>query len=174
MNRRGLTPIVGFVILVGIVAIGAMSLFVAGMALAEATKASAEQQQLERSLTQFAETADELATGESNDRSFVIEGSQGDAISLDEDAGNVRIVLEHNGTREIMDENLGALVYERNDGTTAAYQGGGVWQADDGGASMVRAPDFQYRAENRDGATLTFPLVRLQGGAGGDAGSMDR
>lgn len=163
MNRRGLTPIVGFVILVGIAAIGAMSLFVAGLALADATQSDAEQQQVERSMSQFAETAGELAVGESNDRKFTIEGSQSASAALDEDAGRIRIVLEDDGTREIMNNSLGALRYERDDGTEAAYQGGGVWRKDESGASMIRPPEFHYRSDTDDGATLTFPLVRLDG-----------
>lgn len=163
MNRRGLSPVVGFILLVGITAIAAMSLFVVGLSLADATKSAAEEQQLERSMSQFAATADELATGESNDRTFSIQGSQGDHVSLDEEAGHVRVVLEYNGTQEIIDEDLGAMVYERPDGTQVAYQGGGVWRDDEGGATMVRAPEFHYRADRSEEATLTFPLVRMQG-----------
>lgn len=169
MDRRGVTPVVGFVILVGIAAIGAMSLFVAGLALADATQSDAEQQQVERSLAQFAETADELATSESQDRTFTIDGADGGAVSLDEDAGHIRIVLDNGSdTRNITDTDLGALKYERDDGTIAAYQGGGVWRSEDSGATMIRPPDFHYRAERQDGATLTFPLVRLSGETGGD------
>lgn len=171
MSDRGLTPLVGFILLVGITAVGAMSLFVVGMSLADATQSSAQQEQVEQSMAQFAETADELAVGESNEGSFTIDGQQGDDVTLDEDAGNIRIELEHNGTQEIMDENIGALVYEGDDGTKTAYQGGGVWRKDSG-TSMVKAPEFQYRADEASGATLTFPLIRLQGQTGGD-GSID-
>lgn len=48
--------------------------------------------------------------------------------------------------------------YENGD-TTLAYQGGGVWRAQEGGGSvMVSSPEFHYRS-----MTLTLPVIRLSG-----------
>jgi hypothetical protein len=131
-------------------------------------------------MTQFDARAAQVALGDSDSQTISL-GGQGGSYSIEEDVGRVRLLHENwngtdcdcgtfsgsdtedNGNTFILyDQTLGALVYESGD-TTVAHQGGGVWRKDDdGNARPVSSPEFHYRD-----ATLTFPLVRVEGSGGG-------
>lgn len=163
MNRRGVTPVVGFVILVGIAAIGAMSLFVAGLALADATQSDAEQQQLKGSMTEFADSASEIAAGENDFAEYKITGADHATASIDEDAGHIKMWVETgSGTADLLNDSLGAYEYETADGQQVTFQGGGVWSgASDGNSNMIRPPEFEYR--NDPDPTLTYKHMKVTG-----------
>lgn len=165
MQRRGLTPIVGFVILVGIVAIGAMSLFVAGMALADAAQSDAEQQQAERSIGTLSQSVNQMAAGEFDSSEFAISGSEDASTYVDENTGYIEMWVENSSGKEyLLREDLGAYVYETDEGDQVAMQGGGVWKRNsEGQAVMVQPPEFQYRNEGEP--TLTYNHYRIMGDA---------
>jgi len=161
MDERGLSPVIGFLILVGITAIAAVSIFVAGATLTDSVQSTAEEEQVQRSMSAFAATADEIAIGESEMGRYAIEGvSEGDQV-IDPDAGHIRLWIE-NGTDTdvLLDESLGEMRYETSSGTIFAYQGGGVWRADgEGNSRMIHGPSFHYRSDNDP--TVTFRHVTL-------------
>lgn len=163
MERRGLTPIVGFVLLMGIVAVGAMSLFVAGMALAEATQSSAEQEQAENSMAQFASTASDVAVGEISTGEFELRGADDGTTRVDPEAGHIKMWIDtENGSETLLNDSLGVYTYENADGEKVAFQGGGVWGSDaDGTSYFVNSPGFEYR--NNPDPTLTYNHMKVVG-----------
>lgn len=163
MDRRGLTPLAGFVLLVGIVAIGAMSLFVAGMALADATQSAAERDHAERSMAQLSSSVDQMAAGELDTSEFAISGGKDASTYVDEDAGHIEMWVENSSGKEyLLRDDLGAYVYETDDGERVAMQGGGVWKRNaEGPSTVVEPPEFQYR--NEDEPTLTYNHYRVTG-----------
>ncbi|AGN02966.1 hypothetical protein L593_15160 [Salinarchaeum sp. Harcht-Bsk1] len=164
MNSRGLTPIIGLVLLLGITAIASMGLFVVGVSLADTTQSSAEHEQAEQSMAQLAESGNGIAAGESRRSSFSIEGSTEGQLRADSSLGTINITVTNRSTNTqllSMERSFGAVIYEASDGTEIAYQGGGVWRQDpDGGSSLVRSPEFHYR-EDPD-PTITFPVVLVR------------
>lgn len=163
MDQRGVSPVVGMVLLVGLTAIVAVGMLVVGTSVTDSTAGAAEIQQIETSMEAFAETGDRVSDGATDDATFSITGSEDGTASVDPDAGRVVIVQDREGEppEVLYDESLGVYRYQ-HDGTEFAYQGGGVFRldAEEGGVpQVVDAPAFQYRSG--DTPTLTFPIQRV-------------
>lgn len=178
MTGRGLSPVIGLVVLVGVVAISSVGLLVVGASLTESSQGQAEIEQTEQSFDEFADTVNQLVNGEIENDEFDIFTGEDARTYVDDDAGHVSldlVVNESTGDVEtIVDEPLGAYVAEVEDGPQFAYQGGAVWrQEDDGHVGAVDRPSLQFRAD--PDPTLTFPYVQVRDGgldATGDAGTL--
>jgi hypothetical protein len=153
LTERAQSEVLGTVLLLGLtVAVVGATVALGGAALDDSQR-TADLQRVEGAMTQMDSKASLVAHGGSPSQRVAL-GTDGGGLSVDHDAG--RMIIAENGTGdEIVNESLGALVYER-DGTRIAYQGGGVWRADRGGSQMISAPEFHYRDE-----TLTVPLVTI-------------
>ena len=164
MDRRAVSPVIGLVLLLGITAIASMGLFLAGMTLAESTQSSAVDEQAEQSMAQLAESADQLAAGEAASAEFSIRGASSAQVRGVPDAGQINVTVTNRSSGNqifSVEEPLGAVIYERDDGTEIAYQGGGVWRRSPNGYSqLVRAPEFHYR--ERPDPTITFPVTLVR------------
>jgi len=109
----------------------------------------------ENALTQLDSQASLVALGSSDVHEVSLSSSTSSQYRV-VDSGY--ITVEANGST-IISEQLGAVLYEDDSGTTVAYQGGGVWRADgDNSSVMVSPPELHYREE-----TLTLPLVTVDG-----------
>lgn len=162
-DRSGQSNTLAVVLLLGITLTGTGVIVTFGAAAVGDTQAAADLGQAEQAMTQLDSRASLVAHGSSDvQRTRVGTNGQG-SIGLDESAGRmkVEIVNESTGAVEdvVLDEAMGAVVYERA-GTTVAYQGGGVWRGGEDGSVMVSPPEFNYR-----GGTLTLPLVLVRGQA---------
>lgn len=158
-SNRGLSSVVGVVLLLGITIIGTgVVVGLGSQAFADAER-GATVSQAGHSLTQFDSKAAIVALGESSSQRVDL-GPSGDGdFVTDGDAGWLRIV-HHNATGSGNDEtvynaSLGSVSY-RNDDTVIGYQGGGVWERRGNGSVMRSPPEFNYR-----GATLTLPVMRV-------------
>lgn len=164
-DGRSQSTVLGVALLLGITLAGAATVIVVGTTTLDDTSAQSKIARAEQSMTVFdAETA-QVALGESSSRSVSF-GQGGGDIRADPNAGHITIThFDHDGSgtdQVLYEADLGAVVFG-NDGTTIAYQGGGVWRRDsNGGASMVSPPEFHYRQ-----ATLTLPVVRVVNDASG-------
>ena len=167
---RAQSEVIGVVLLLGltITAVG-VTVALGSTALGD-VQSSADVQRIEGAMTQVDSKASLVAHGGSTSQRVRLDPSRNADVRVDGDAGAMRIEVEaknETGGVETVTKNvtLGAIVYER--GTErVAYQGGGVWRANDDGSWMVSPPEFHYR-----GDTLTLPLVTIDGVDGrlGDA-----
>ena len=179
-GRAQSSPI-GVVLLLGLTLTAAVGIVVVGGDAIQSTQSRSEVGQAEQAMTQFDARAAQVALGDSNSQTVSL-GGQGGSYTVAEDVGRVKLLHEDwNGTdcdsceeyasfsnttddgntTILYDRTLGALVYESGD-ATVAYQGGGVWRkGDEGTARPVSSPEFHYRD-----ATLTFPLVSVDGSGG--------
>lgn len=128
------------------------------------TQETLSEDRAENALTQFDSKAALVALGESDshDASFGTGTADQGNLAIDETAGWLNVTITNQTTgRVVLYDNitLGALVYEGQN-TNLAYQGGGVWTADQSGGGMVSPPEFHYRE-----ATLTLPTVTVEGDA---------
>ena len=167
MSDRGVSSPVGVVLLLGITVMAVTTLFIAGGAVLSDTRADAERSQTENAMAQFSSKASLVGLGESGDQRFAMGRLSEGEMSVDPDAGNVTLFFEPDdggGRTELNSTSLGAVVY-RAGGREIAYQGGGVWEKQDGWSRMVSPPEYHYRLE-----TLTFPIMTVDGGgrASGD------
>lgn len=166
---RGQSSVIGVVLVLGMVLVGASVVVTLGAAALDDTRTHSELQRAEHSLTLFNSRASMVALGDSPSQTVSF-GQDGGSFETTTEKSWLRIRhvnYTNSGDDEtIFNKSLGTVVY-RNDGTEIAYQGGGVWRQDrQGEARMVSPPEFHYR-----GATLTLPIVRVHDADEGGSGS---
>lgn len=168
-HDRAQTSPLSVLLIVSITITAATVIVVFGGSALEGIQQESQVGQAEQAMTQFDSRAAQVALGDSQSQNVQI-GQQNGDYEVNEDAGAIRIYHEEwnetdpSKTEYIYGSNdtwvsLGAVVYQGQD-TEIAYQGGGVWRKDQGGngSTMVSPPEFHYQQ-----ATLTFPLVRVNG-----------
>ena len=157
---RGASEVVGVVLLVGIVMLGALGVVLVGGPILQDRQAEAELQHAEGALTEFDATAERVATGSTGPQhvDLGLRGGGG-TLDIDPDAGNITVeyisLVDEDVDRQVLHTSLGAVTYERG-GSTVAYQGGGVWRSDGGEATMVSPPQMTLREK-----TFEVPVVRV-------------
>ena len=155
--ERAQSEVLGTVLLLGLtVAVVGTTVALGGAALDDSQR-TADIQRVEGAMTQVDSKTSLVAHGGSPAQRVQMEVGRGAEIRVDEGAGTIRIEVETENETFTNETALGAVVYEHGD-DVIAYQGGGVWHANGGGARMVSPPEFHYR-----GDTLTLPLVTVSG-----------
>lgn len=164
-DSRGVSSVLGFVILVGLVVTVVGLTVVIGTGAISDVERSAQGQRAELAMAEFDAQAARTALGRGSVKEVQL-GSTDGQVTVNDSTGRILIeTVDGGGATTIVDETLGAVVYETGD-HTVAYQGGGVWALGSGEARMVSPPEYHYR-----GRTLTFPLIRVTGGSlGGSPG----
>lgn len=159
-DYRGQSETLGFIIVIGIIVLGA--LLVAGigaMALSD-TQDTINADRAETELTQLDAQAGMVALGETSGTSVSLNSDNGNEYTLAENAGSMTVSIMNRTNETVIWEDeftLGAIIWE-GDGDTVAYQGGGVFRADQNGGQMVSPPEFHFR-----GDTLTLPIITVEG-----------
>jgi len=167
-EERGQSEVLGGVLLIGVVVVGSISIVTfGGIALGD-TEDQMQTRNAENAMTQMDAKFAEVALGESAAKTVQLPpDARGQEMTVEE-GGWIRMSIYNrsNGSlrQTVFNETLGRVVYER-DGTTVAYQGGGVWRKQGNGSVMVSPPEFHYR-----GQTLTLPVVSVSGDGGGLSG----
>ncbi|GEM_PF-919458 len=157
-SHRGQTAVFGFLLLVAIVGIGAVSIVMIGSSGLDAHQSASAIEHAEGSLVAFAHAAETTQTTPDAGVPVAIGPFDRGNVETRDDAGQVRLVqTTESGTEELYSDSLGTVEYTAGD-TNIAYQGGGVWRSDDDGSAMVSSPTLDYR----DG-TLSFSIARLDG-----------
>ncbi len=161
---RGQSELVGTVLLIGIVLIGAGAVVAFGTTALEAARDDSRASSVERAMTQLDSGAAVVALGRSNARTVQLPASGEGTYAVSADAGWMRVRHANhsaNGTTEVLtNTTLGSVTYDGDD-TTVAYQGGGVWRGSGNASRMISPPEFHYR-----GSTLTLPIISVDGADG--------
>jgi len=155
---RGVSSTVGVVLIIGVTIAGASVVTVIGGAALSDVQETAETDHAELAMTHFDASAATVALGNSEASRARLGSTDAGRVTVEPDAGRVKLlVVNDTSTTEIVNESLGAVVYETGP-TRTAYQGGGVWQRRANGSRMISPPEYHYRDQ-----TLTFPVVRVTG-----------
>ena len=163
-RSRGQAGPLSYALVFAMILTGATVVLVGGGLALTSAQDQAETERAEHTMTLFDSRAAMVALGES--------GAQ--SVSFGQDSGRFEtrptdgyLMIRHaefesGASTELYNETLGAVVYVNGD-RELAYQGGGVWRKDaQGEAQVISPPEFHYR-----GATLTLPVVRVDGNASG-------
>jgi hypothetical protein len=153
-DERGASSVLAVALMMGFVAAAAVSLFVVGSATVAETTETTQERQIETAFQELDKDVSSVAFKREayRETEFAIQSET--AAFRQTDAG--RITVSADGT-EIVNQSIGALVYETDD-TTIAYQAGGVWRGTGEDARLESSPPVNYR----DGS-LTFPIPALTG-----------
>ncbi|MFA9425681.1 flagellin [Natronorubrum sp. A-ect3] len=158
---RGGAPIIGIVLLFGMVLAGAVLVFVAAGPLFDALEGQSER---ERAITYMGQTDQALTTATISDGSQSLEVPPDAEMSVIDDG-----LIEVSWYNESADPwsgqactaptnesgTLGALEYELDD-RTIVHQGGGVWEHDSGDTTAISDPQIGY-----DGESLQLQLMQI-------------
>ncbi|USZ68805.1 hypothetical protein NGM10_03490 [Halorussus salilacus] len=157
---RGQSEVLGVVLLLGLTITGTGVIVAFGSSALDDSKQASELDSAEHAMTQLDSKLSLVGVGDSDSQSMSL-GVDGHT-AVENESG--RMVVSINPTEgsevpetEVMNQSLGAVVYE-NGGSRVAYQGGGVWRRTDNGTTMVSPPEVHYRD-----TTLTLPLVAVSG-----------
>ncbi|MFC7134955.1 MULTISPECIES: DUF7289 family protein [Salinibaculum] len=161
-RSRGVSNVVGFALLLGLVISGATLTVALGAVAFDDLQRQATLDRTENVMTLFDTRASQVALGGSPSQSVTLGRGDGGSVDVAESAGQLQVLYrnETGSERTLVSEPLGAVRYE-TDESVVAYQGGGVWRRTGDYSTMVSVPEFHYR-----NATLTFPIVRVTGEAG--------
>ncbi|WP_435333570.1 polymer-forming cytoskeletal protein [Haloarchaeobius sp. TZWWS8] len=160
---RGVTPVVGVVLLVGIVAIGTISLLVfSGVALEQAQD-QATDKRVEQSFVEFDRNLQSVAYSDGGARSVPFDLVAKEAAIRHEDAGRVIITMTKGGnTTTIVNKSIGVIEYER-DGEIYAYQAGGVFRGTGENTVVLSPPNTEYNINDDGEPTLSLPILQTSG-----------
>ncbi|WP_436934649.1 DUF7289 family protein [Halovenus marina] len=158
---RGQSELLGVMLIFAVVLAGAIAVVSLGAVAIGDFEDGLSNDRAEKTMTQFASESALVALEGADSQRISLPKSSRESYRIDETAGTMNVTYHHeNGDTEVVEEfTLGRVTYEGSDGTTVAYQGGGVWRsADEGGSVMVSPPEFHYRS-----ATLTLPVITISG-----------
>jgi hypothetical protein len=152
-DQRAVSPLVGVVLLIGIVAIAALAVFVTGASMLDAFESDANAEQAQQVMTEMDHRiATVAATGK--DQQLPDEGT-----ITNDGAINVTWYNASTGARcSPVQGKLRALEFEVND-RTIAHQGGGIWQKTENGVTVVSEPQIKY-----NGNSLRLQILQLEEG----------
>jgi hypothetical protein len=157
-DRRAQSAVIAVVLLFGMAATISVGILVVTSESIDQTKQTAEHERVEQAFLELDSEIDAVSRSENGTSRTVdmdLSGSEG-AVRQE---GTGRIVVNtSNRSDPVIDQPLGAIVYEQ-DGTTFAYQAGAVWRNDGNETMMVARPDLDYRGTN----TLTLPITSFEG-----------
>lgn len=158
---RGQSAVLGMALLFGITAAGVTLVVMFGGGALSQSQGAVSANTAEHAMMEFDSRASLVAHGDSQTKRAQFSSGTKSSVGVRSDAGWINVTVYNETTGElktrVMNATLGAVVAEQG-GTTIAYQGGGVWQASDGGSTVVSPPELHYR-----GTTLTMPLVTVRG-----------
>ncbi len=159
-TARGQSSPLGVTLVFGIMLAGAIVIVVFGAAAINDARDTLSNQRAEKVMTELDSEVALVALGRTDSQQVSFSRTSGEQFTVDNSSGWLRVNVTNTSTnteRTLVNESLGAVIYE-NGGAEIAYQGGGVWRFEDGRSVMVSPPEFHYR-----NATLTLPLVTISG-----------
>ncbi|WP_425494396.1 DUF7289 family protein [Natronoglomus mannanivorans] len=156
VHHRGQTAVLGIVLLIGVVAISSLGIL---LVASETTDQIQEQSERERVEGAFVELSTVMASSSTNDdisQTMDLAAGQQGAVAK-KDTGWISVVANES---ELINESIGTIEYEGDDGTRIAYQAGGVWRETGNQTQMVSAPPIHYDPTTE---TFSFPIVTVGG-----------
>ncbi|NHN41217.1 VWA domain-containing protein [Halorubellus sp. JP-L1] len=154
---RGVSELVGVVVLFGIVVAGSAMIFVSGTAVTDDVRAEGRVDAAETAFVQMDSSVQSLAQNRGSSREAVSIGTVDPNRAEVRDTGRIQVQInEESACTATMD--LSAIEYRDEGGTTIAYEGGAVWKRTDAGVVAQKPPEFGYQ----DGS-LQLEVVRIDG-----------
>lgn len=152
MNSRGTAPVLGMILLLGMVFVTAGSVFVVGSMAVDSVQTDASVDQAETGLGAFSAAAT---------------GSSSASLSVPK-AGSTQVVDDTRitvtvGSEVVLDTTPGTIVYEADD-RRRVFEAGAVFSASGDHASVVSPPPIEYNYDPvRRQQTLDVDVVSLEG-----------
>ncbi len=154
-------------LLIGFVVMGMLSVALVGSVTLDRAQDDAQNQRVEMVFVEFSQSVTSVAFGQGTTERVTFDIRANDAAVRHDETGRV---LVYTDDTLIANRTFGSVEYTR-EGSTIAYQAGGVWRGAGSDATMVSPPPFEYD----DGSLNAWiPLVTGQRTLTGDAVDLRR
>ncbi|WP_135805207.1 DUF7289 family protein [Halorussus marinus] len=137
---RGVSNVVGFVLVFAVVVVSIGALYGSGIGSLEGVRDAEQVNNAERAVAALAQNFEAVHRGRAPGRAGEVR-LNGGTLSINETTG-FRVTVAHDGDVVTEDVGVGALVY-RYDDTAIRYEAGAVFRQADGGSVLVRRPAFE-------------------------------
>jgi FlaG/FlaF family flagellin (archaellin) len=138
LDRRAVSEVVGYTLLIGITTVTVVALLIAATTLQGALASSAETETIEQDMQDVDATFGRLAQGD-NRSSVRVRTEMSNHLSVVRE-GEVTVLVNKNCT---VGGELSSIRYDK-DGETYAHELGGTIRVTDGGQAMVSSPDLSF------------------------------
>ncbi|UTF52042.1 vWA domain-containing protein [Natronosalvus rutilus] len=164
---RGAAPLVGIVLLFGMVFVGATLVGITGMIALDALEGDLGDERTEQTFSTFDHELTTLLHSSSDSAAVTIPDAEDGTYELtDSGSASLTVANRFGQSCTVLDDaTLGTLEYE-SDGQRLAKQAGGTWRHSDGGTVIQSKPDLRYVADERGTQYLEFSVSDLQGDVG--------
>ncbi|WP_440764610.1 vWA domain-containing protein [Natronorubrum sp. DTA7] len=164
---RGISPLVGLIILIGLIVLGSVLIISIGMDANKDIEGQISGEQGKQTMVNFdKDLTTYLLNTDASGSLYLPETGQSELI----DGGNVAVTISNGFETEELDEiSMGTLRYEDTTGNEFGYQAGGVWRVEEHGTTMISSPDIRYYTEMNDGeevGRLDLSIADFAGNAG--------
>jgi len=165
-DDRAVSDVLAFIIVFSIIITSVAITYTIGFGALKDAQAGEQSRNAERAMEALGTNFEAVERGEAESRAgqLALRGARMDV--QDESSINVTVVNGSNSS-STGDLSMRSLTYEQDD-TELAYQGGGVFRADDGASVLVQEP--QMRCSDDRAVVTVVQLVSDEGGIGGSTG----
>jgi len=143
--NRGVSEVVGIVLLFGLVLAGAAIVLVTGMEASDGIQEENRLEAAETSMQEFDSRISSLSDGREVTTLDATNSPNRKSGSVSVNESESRVTFRLNGTDACSASvELGSIRYTDDSGRWVAYEGGGVWRNDGGRTVMASPPDLDY------------------------------
>lgn len=156
-SDRGVSELVGVVLLFGIVIAGSALIFMSGSAVTEQVRAEGRVDAAESTFLEIDGSIQSLAQQRGNDRGAVALGSVDPDDTEIRETGKMTVTINENAAcSATMD--LSALEYQDSSGSALIYEAGAIWKQTESGLVAKKSPELGFQ-----GNSLRLTVVSLAG-----------
>lgn len=156
-SDRGVSELVGVVLLFGIVIAGSMMIFVSGTGVMDDVRAESRVDSAETAFSSMDGTLHSLAHKQGSNRKTVDLGTVNPNNAEIRDTGELSVTINDNSACSASMD-LSALEYQDDGGTTVAYEAGAIWQRTHDGLSVQKTPPIAFEQ-----GSLQLEVIQLEG-----------
>jgi|GEM_PF-1290721 Mg-chelatase subunit ChlD len=164
---RGVSELVGVVLLFGIVIAGSALIFMSGSAVTEEVRAEGRVDAAESTFLEIDGNIQSLAQKRGNDRNEIGLGSVDPDDTEIRETGKMTITINENSKCSATME-LSALEYQDSSGSALIYEAGAIWKQTDSGLVTQKTPEIGYS----DGS-VQLEVISLAGTVENDEMNVD-
>ncbi|WP_170155538.1 vWA domain-containing protein [Halopiger aswanensis] len=163
-----MSPIIGLILLIGLVLAGSMLILMVGMGTNDAVKGQISAEQSEQLMVKFdKDLSTSLFDNDTRHPAYLPEEGRSELIN----GGELEITVSNGFYEEDLDPiSIGALRYKDGSENELLYQAGGVWRVTDQTTTLISEPDIRYyeetNAEGKEVGRIDLSVTDMDGNVG--------
>ncbi|QCS41679.1 hypothetical protein [Natrinema versiforme] len=159
------------ILLIGMVAVGSIGVLLVGTEAMASAEHQSEQERIEQAFVELSTSISSSTVSGDTSQSMELHAGERGAIAHHGSATYEIWTESYSSENEtpVANGSIGTVEYEGTDGTTIAYEGGGVFHETGSQTRVLSAPPIDY---NHETSTLSFPVFGLTENKSIDSGDI--